>query len=286
MRIVKGIAGATLLLLVLVSAQPAKAALTETQVQSIVSLLESFGADQKTVESVKATLRGEASSASSSAPSRPVCGRDIRCGEQVNNNSQIVPPGQVAKMACIQLSRNITQGAKGDDVKKLQEMLAQDPHAQYTGPVSGVYGPMTAKAVMRYQKKNGISGTGTVGPMTRGFLERSCGKGLVDDENDDRRNHIMLAGTISAVSSTTITVQVSNGDTKTFKHNMGTMIMVFAGTSTPPAVGSATDLVVGRNVVVEGMLVQESLVARHIKVGVTQMPPIAVPMMQQQYTPR
>lgn len=42
----------------------------------------------------------------------------------------------------------------------------------YSGPINGKYGPMTTKAVKRFQKAKGISQTGTVGPKTWGALRK------------------------------------------------------------------------------------------------------------------
>lgn len=42
----------------------------------------------------------------------------------------------------------------------------------YSGPINGKYGPMTTKAVKRFQKAKGISQTGTVGPKTWNALRR------------------------------------------------------------------------------------------------------------------
>ncbi len=97
----------------------------------------------------------------------------------------IVPPGQLGNAACISLSRDVSEGDRGDDVRSIQEMLAENPAYGFTASTTGYFGPMTARAMMRFQEMNGIasSSTGYVGPLTRGFFEHSCGKGL-EQSND------------------------------------------------------------------------------------------------------
>ncbi|MDO8552412.1 MAG: peptidoglycan-binding protein [bacterium] len=91
----------------------------------------------------------------------------------------IIPPGQFGKAVCISLSRNIGVGDSGDDVKKIQELLTENGFAT---PATGYFGPMTARSMKHFQERSGIASStasnGYVGPLTRGFFERACGKGL------------------------------------------------------------------------------------------------------------
>lgn len=98
----------------------------------------------------------------------------------------VLPPGQVGKAACVALNRDLHMGDRGDDVKKLQEMLAEDSENEFVATPTGFFGPLTAKAMMRFHMRFGIasSSTGIVGPLTRGFFERSCGKGLSDKHDE------------------------------------------------------------------------------------------------------
>ncbi len=66
-------------------------------------------------------------------------------------------------------NNNLYQGMKGDDIKKLQTFLNEKG---YTVLITGYYGSMTTSAVKQYQIKNGISPTGTVGPLTRASLNK------------------------------------------------------------------------------------------------------------------
>ena len=80
-----------------------------------------------------------------------------------------------APQVTLSFTRNLAGGMSGDDVKELQKILASDPVIYPEGLVSGYFGPLTQKAVIRFQEKYaadillpiGIAqGTGLVGPMT------------------------------------------------------------------------------------------------------------------------
>ena len=92
----------------------------------------------------------------------------------------VIPPGQFGKAICIKVYRDLTLGDRGDDVKSIQQLLNEDPSLGFNLSPTGFFGPVTAKALIRFQIKNGIasSSDGRVGPLTRGFFERRCGKGL------------------------------------------------------------------------------------------------------------
>ncbi|MBU1015212.1 peptidoglycan-binding protein [Patescibacteria group bacterium] len=81
-------------------------------------------------------------------------------------------------------SRLVT-GSTGEEVRRLQECLSQDPALYEEGTVSGYFGPLTKEAVVRFQEKyaseilapEGLKkGTGTVGPSTRTKLNEICGE--------------------------------------------------------------------------------------------------------------
>ncbi len=64
------------------------------------------------------------------------------------------------------LVMTLRQGSSGDQVLILQALLAADPSLYPEGIVSGFFGRLTADAVKRFQKKNGIEQAGVVGPKT------------------------------------------------------------------------------------------------------------------------
>ena len=79
------------------------------------------------------------------------------------------------KLAVSRLEKNLALGAKGDDVKALQQLL-KDEGVYPEGLVTGYFGLLTKAAVIRFQEKyaseilapNGLtSGNGFIGPSTR-----------------------------------------------------------------------------------------------------------------------
>lgn len=74
------------------------------------------------------------------------------------------------------LTRTLQRGDTGEEVRKLQEALAQDPEVYPEGLTTGYFGIFTERAVKRFQEKHrqdilaplGLAeGTGIVGEMTR-----------------------------------------------------------------------------------------------------------------------
>jgi peptidoglycan hydrolase-like protein with peptidoglycan-binding domain len=183
---------------------------------------------------------------------------------------QWMPPGQIGKMACITLTRNLRQGDQGDDVKSLQQLLKEDGESGFTSSPTGFFGPLTARAMMKFQMRNGIASStdGTVGPLTRGFFERHCGKGLDGMQGKMPGDSMSMAvrGTISANNTSSITIQTNGGPL--IVHITGsTTIKIFVGTSTP-TIGTISDLTIGKNVVAEGKRNSDgSMLARMIGVG-------------------
>ncbi|MCI8500563.1 MAG: spore cortex-lytic enzyme [Clostridia bacterium] len=58
----------------------------------------------------------------------------------------------------------LRQGSKGGEVKEVQRRLKQ--WGYYSGSVDGVFGSGTKKAVIAFQKKNGLTADGVVGKAT------------------------------------------------------------------------------------------------------------------------
>lgn len=56
------------------------------------------------------------------------------------------------------------QGSRGEDVKKLQSRLKKWDY--YDGPIDGIFGNSTRRAVEKFQRKNGLTVDGVVGPAT------------------------------------------------------------------------------------------------------------------------
>ena len=66
----------------------------------------------------------------------------------------------------LKLIRRLRQGMTGEDVKLLQEMLATDSEIYPEGLITGFFGPLTERAVRKFQKKMGVEQVGVVGPKT------------------------------------------------------------------------------------------------------------------------
>ena len=73
---------------------------------------------------------------------------------------------QSSKNTVPEFTRSLLLGSRGDDVRSLQEFLARDKEIYPEGLATGYYGPKTAEAVKRWQKKNKLEAVGIVGPKT------------------------------------------------------------------------------------------------------------------------
>src|SRR3989344_5421644 len=139
--------------------QAASAALTESQIQAILSLLQSFGADQTVVGNVNSSLRG-----------LPTTGGG---------------GGTIA--FCPNFTYNLYLGLNDSEteaqVSQLQKFLAQDSSVYPEGTITGFYGPLTEQAVKRWQAQQGVvssgspdtTGYGVVGSRTREKIRANCG---------------------------------------------------------------------------------------------------------------
>ncbi len=82
-------------------------------------------------------------------------------------------PGVGKHRICNALTRNLSQGTRGDDVMSLQEFLRSEGHL--TVSATGYFGPATRAAVARWQAQQGISSVGAVGPVSRERIKMWCG---------------------------------------------------------------------------------------------------------------
>lgn len=168
------------------------ASLTATQVQAVVSLLQSFDVSASTIAQVQAALTGTASTTTRGE------------GE---GQGMMPPPGWAVSSstplgACPGLRVGLSRGDDGQDVTDLQQTLKD--MGEYDGPVTGYFGDMTERAVQMFQLKNGIVASGTprengfgfFGPMTRRFMLEHCGPGASATSTPGSRegegNHPMI----------------------------------------------------------------------------------------------
>ncbi|MFH0803860.1 MAG: peptidoglycan-binding domain-containing protein, partial [Candidatus Tagabacteria bacterium] len=142
----------------------ASAALTQSQIDSIISLLQSFGADQTTISNVRTSLEG-------GTPTTPT------------------------SAGTYTFATDLKLGSTGTDVKNLQIVLNGDAATQVA--VSGVgspgneteyFGALTKAAVIKFQNKYAsevltpiglTAGTGYVGSMSRAKLNALYGSVVV-----------------------------------------------------------------------------------------------------------
>lgn len=119
-------------------ASVANAALTSSQVQSILSLLTSFGADSTTIANVQASLTG---------------GTPVSTGGSMTTSCSF--------------SRNLTIGSSGADVKCLQQALIAGGFSISAG-ATGYFGTQTRTAVASWQSSKNIApAVGYFGPISR-----------------------------------------------------------------------------------------------------------------------
>ena len=123
---------------------PSSSGLSTTQVDAILSLLSSFGADQATIDNVKAALNGKATTGTVTAA----------------------------------FARNLELGMTGADVKALQQWLNANGYrvagSGYGSPGNETtrFGGATKAALIKFQKANGITpAVGYFGPKTRAAVK-------------------------------------------------------------------------------------------------------------------
>lgn len=164
------LAGAMIVGVLFTLAAPrAQAALAEAQIQSILSLLSSFGADSTTIANVNASLRG-----------MPTSGGTTTGG----STSSVCP---------FTWTTNLKVGSTGSDVMKLQKFLnsmsgtmVASSGAGSPGNESSYYGPATGAAVKKFQEMHAAdiltpvgltSGTTNFFASTRAKANMLCSTG-------------------------------------------------------------------------------------------------------------
>jgi|CXWL01.1.fsa_nt_gi peptidoglycan hydrolase-like protein with peptidoglycan-binding domain len=125
------------------------ASLTSAQIQAILGLLSSFGADSSVIANVQTSLTGGTPSSGGSGSSMPV-------------NRENPRP------FCHTFSKDLTVGNSGDDVVALNQVLS--PSGTDATSNSQFFNKNNVGAVVAFQAKYGIRQTGYVGPLTRAKL--------------------------------------------------------------------------------------------------------------------
>ena len=79
----------------------------------------------------------------------------------------------------------LRQGSSGGEVKEVQRRLKQ--WGYYSGAVDGIFGSGTKKAVIAFQKKNGLTADGVVGKATYAALGMNDSYNALDRENNGNK---------------------------------------------------------------------------------------------------
>jgi peptidoglycan hydrolase-like protein with peptidoglycan-binding domain len=114
---------------------------------------------------------------------------------------------QQSQKKCVVLTRALLRGSSNQEVSALQQFLIDEG---FSTSVTGYYGPQTEAAVRMYQQKNGISTTGTVGPLTRLYIKNRCGGTIGQCANGALFNN-MTGVRCQVPTQATVTVTSPNG---------------------------------------------------------------------------
>ncbi len=90
---------------------------------------------------------------------------------QVNSQSQLI--------AKLRLNSEHRRGEQNDEIKLLQKILATDPALYPEGFVTGYFGEYTSQAISRFQKRYGLTVTGTLTLETKELINK-----ILDSEGD------------------------------------------------------------------------------------------------------
>lgn len=95
----------------------------------------------------------------------------------VANPINVASPISVGLPLCPVFSRSLSMGISGSDVTQLQAYLNAQGYLSVSP--TGYFGPLTQAAVARWQAQGGVValggfGSGTFGPLSRGYFTRSC----------------------------------------------------------------------------------------------------------------
>ncbi len=97
---------------------------------------------------------------------------------QATSTSEV--QGEASEAVPPELTRTLSRGSSGDDVRKLQEFLAKERDIYPDGLITGYFGALTEAAVKRWQEKHDIESVGAIGPKTMAKFQE-LGHGRVQE---------------------------------------------------------------------------------------------------------
>ncbi|MDO8576589.1 MAG: peptidoglycan-binding protein [bacterium] len=119
---------------------------------------------------------GAATTAELQVQAQALLAQVIALQAQYSGSSAVAATG-----ACPNLTRSLSRGISGNDVLRLQTFLARDSSIYPEAVLSGYFGPLTERAVQRWQVRYGVissgSGYGIAGPRTAAAIALQCAGG-------------------------------------------------------------------------------------------------------------
>ena len=161
-----------------------------SQIQSLQSMLNDLKGQRKAFENDRRAEHASSSNATSTDDRDDDHGTsDIDKGLRDAFKDQIKDVKNQLKTAKKELrfARSLSRGMSGDDVRDLQEKLAEDEdHIFDSSNVTGFFGPLTEEAVKKFQRKHGIDQVGIFGPKTQQkilsmFVDQELPADIVND---------------------------------------------------------------------------------------------------------
>ena len=138
------------------------------------------------------------------------------------------------------LMSQLSVGARGAEVTKLQTFLATDALLYPSGLVTGYFGPLTEQGVTNFQIRYGISAVGRVGPITLVKINEVIGQGGLSSGGDNRAPIIMSITTGVGANAATINWNTSeNARSKVYYSTSPLSMMEAIPPATEPTISGS-----------------------------------------------
>ncbi len=103
----------------------------------------------------------------------------------------------------LSFDRSLYLGLYGEDVKDLQEFLSKDSLIYPEGLTTGFFGPLTKRAVERFQEKWEIDIVGIVGPITRAKIKELSVIPIEPEQQVELEEQLDAIATSTSTATTT-----------------------------------------------------------------------------------